>query len=118
MKRGEIDRTAIGPTTSIRLAVAAELAFPGAGISVAALRKERDLQNLVTWKVGNREFTTLAHIDQMIERKQRQAEARISTRVQAAAGDRAMDADRVSTELRELLAETLAAEKPKKARKP
>ncbi len=75
----------IGPTTPLRLPVAAEIAFPDGGVSVAILRRERDRENLRTYKIGNREFTTLAYIDEMIARKAEAAGGKVGARVHKAA---------------------------------
>ena len=62
--RGE----SIGPNTPLRLADALELAFPAGGMTITALRRERDRGTLDTFMAGGREFTTLADINRMIER--------------------------------------------------
>jgi len=57
--------SAITPTTPLRLALAAEIAFPGGGVTVATLRREGAKGRLAIERIGNRDFTTLAAIDSM-----------------------------------------------------
>lgn len=57
----------IGREAPIRLDVAAELAFPAGGVSVAVLRLEAKRGNLEVSRVGKSYFTTLAAIDRMME---------------------------------------------------
>lgn len=55
-------------TTPLRLALAAEIAFPDGSIGVKGLRRERDAGRLTTFKIAGKEFTTLAEIEEMRER--------------------------------------------------
>jgi hypothetical protein len=52
----------------LRLAVAAKIAFPAGGMTVAGLRKEAARGRLVSYRIAGRDFTTLAEIDEMIRR--------------------------------------------------
>src|SRR5229473_8170976 len=63
------DRThpEITPNTPLRLADAVKIAFPMGGMTVAALRRERDRNRLIIEKIAGKEFTTLAHIERMRE---------------------------------------------------
>lgn len=61
------DRSLITDDTPLRLAVAAEVAFPQGGMTASGLRKERDAGRLVTELVAGREFTTLGDITRMRE---------------------------------------------------
>jgi hypothetical protein len=64
----QITQTDIGPDTPLRLKRAAELAFPGGGMTASGLRKERDRGSLVTEIVAAKEYTTLRHIERMREK--------------------------------------------------
>jgi hypothetical protein len=57
--------TAISPTTPLRLAVAAEIAFPGGDVTAATLRREGAKGRLAIERIGRKDFTTLAAIDSM-----------------------------------------------------
>ena len=57
----------ITATTPLRLADAVKIAFPMGGMTVAGLRRERDLSRLIVEKIAGKEFTTLAHIERMRE---------------------------------------------------
>jgi hypothetical protein len=57
----------IGPDTPLRLEMAAQIAFPGGGMTASGLRKERDRGRLVVEKIANKEYTTLKHIQRMRE---------------------------------------------------
>lgn len=61
------DRSLITDDTPLRLAAAAEVAFPEGGMTASGLRKERDAGRLVTELVAGREFTTLGDIARMRE---------------------------------------------------
>jgi hypothetical protein len=49
----------------LRLAVAVELAFPGAGMKVSALRREAARGHLAIYRIAGKDFTTLAAIEKM-----------------------------------------------------
>jgi hypothetical protein len=55
----------ITPTTPLRLAVAAELAFPDGSIGVSGLRKEIAKGNLAATRIAGKLFVTLADIEAM-----------------------------------------------------
>lgn len=57
---------AIAPDTPLRLAKAAEIAFPEGGMKATGLRRERDAGRLETWFVAGKEYTSLAAIEAMI----------------------------------------------------
>jgi hypothetical protein len=59
----------------LRLALAAQIAFPDGSMSAAGLRKERDRGRLVTEMIAGKEYTTLAEIERMRELCRVQAKA-------------------------------------------
>ena len=61
------NRPDITEDTPLRLAEAAELAFPGGGMTASGLRKERDRGRLETVFIAGKEFTTLRAIAEMRE---------------------------------------------------
>lgn len=54
-----------GPTTPLRLATALQYAFPNGGMTVAGLRREAVRGRLVIERIANKDFTTLAAIEEM-----------------------------------------------------
>jgi len=62
------DRAAVGDEDPLRLDVAAALAFPDGTMSVATLRRERDAGRLTVERIGNRDYTTIAAIQEMREK--------------------------------------------------
>ena len=56
-----IDRNA-----PLRLARAAELAFPDGGMTASGLRKEAAKGRLTIYRIANKDFVTLAAIDEML----------------------------------------------------
>jgi hypothetical protein len=61
-------RISPGPDDPLRLADAVGIAFPeGSGITVATLRNEARKGNLTIETIGNKQFTTLRHIERMRE---------------------------------------------------
>lgn len=52
-------------STPLTLANAAEIAFPGCGITVWTLRHERDKGRLAVFRVGGRDYTTLKAIEDL-----------------------------------------------------
>jgi hypothetical protein len=57
----------VDPNAPLRLAVAAEQAFPFGGMTASGLRKERDRGRLATWMIAGKEYTTLKAIEEMKE---------------------------------------------------
>jgi len=55
----------ISDNTPLRLAVAADIAFPDGSISASSLRKERDAGRLTVERIAGKEYTTLANIQEM-----------------------------------------------------
>lgn len=55
----------IGPDVPLRLEDAARIAFPGGGMTVSGLRRERDRGRLAVEKVAGKEYTTLSAIKEM-----------------------------------------------------
>lgn len=55
----------IGPDTPLRLARAAALAFPGGGMTDKGLRREHARGNLTVERIANKDYTTLAYIEEM-----------------------------------------------------
>lgn len=73
-----LDRSQITADTALRLAVAAELAFPDGSLSAAGLRRERDRGRLETWFTAGKEYTSLAAIEEMIRQCRANRKARAS----------------------------------------
>jgi hypothetical protein len=57
----------IDDDTPLRLAEAAQLAFPDGGVTAATLRKEGKRGRLVIYRIAGKDFTTLGHIKGMRE---------------------------------------------------
>jgi hypothetical protein len=57
----------IDDNTPLRLAEAAETAFPDGGVTAATLRREWKRGKLVVYRIGNKDFTTLGDIARMRE---------------------------------------------------
>lgn len=64
-KRAAPDPERITPTTPLRLADAAELAFPGGGITAASLRREAERGRLKIELIAGKHFVTLEAIQEM-----------------------------------------------------
>jgi hypothetical protein len=60
-------RDEIKQDTPIRLDVAAELAFPGGGMTASGLRREAARGRLAIERIANKDYTTLANIERMRE---------------------------------------------------
>ena len=60
-------RDEIGPTTPLRLGVAAALAFPDGSMTASGLRRESARGRLVVERIAGKDYTTLANIDRMRE---------------------------------------------------
>jgi hypothetical protein len=54
--------------TPLRLALAAEIAFPQGGVTAASLRAEAKRGRLAIERIAGKDFTTLSAIDEMRER--------------------------------------------------
>lgn len=52
-------------TTPLRLKIAAELAFPGGGMTASGLRREADRGHLVIERIAGKDYTTLQAIADM-----------------------------------------------------
>ena len=65
MKRERSEISVIEPTTPLRLAFAAEMAFPGGGMTASGLRREAERGRLVIERIAGKDYTTLAAIDEM-----------------------------------------------------
>src|SRR5215212_944809 len=57
----------IEPNTPLRLAVAAEIAFPDGSMTASGLRKEARRGRLTIERIAARDYTTLANIEKMRE---------------------------------------------------
>lgn len=69
MKRvKEVDRSRITDTTPVRLALAAELAFPDGSVTYETLRQEVAAGRLTGWKIGNKPLTSQAEINLWLKR--------------------------------------------------
>src|SRR5258707_3428661 len=55
----------VDPNAPLRLAVAAEHAFPFGGMTEKGLRCEAKRGRLVIWRIANKDFTSLAAIEEM-----------------------------------------------------
>ena len=63
----------IDRNTPLRLAHAAELAFPGGGMTAAGLRREAGRGRLTIERVAGKDYVTLGEIEAMRERCRREA---------------------------------------------
>src|SRR3954464_12435231 len=63
----QVTRADVLPDDPLRLARAAELAFPDGTMTVHGLRKERDAGRLAVMRIAGKEYTTLADIERMME---------------------------------------------------
>jgi hypothetical protein len=59
------DNDNIGPTTPLRLARAAALAFPDGSMTEKGLRREFQRGRLVVERIAGKDYTTLSAIEQM-----------------------------------------------------
>lgn len=59
------DRPHVDPDVPLRLADAVRYAFPHGGLTVSALRTERDRGRLVIERISGKDFTTLRAIEEM-----------------------------------------------------
>lgn len=67
MSRAAVIPDNINLDTPLRLADAAQMAFPGGGVTVSSLRRERDKGHLIVEVIAGKEFTTLRAIEKMRE---------------------------------------------------
>jgi hypothetical protein len=74
-------RDEIKPDTPLRLSVAAAMAFPDGSMTASGLRREYARGRLVIERIAGKDFTTLAHIEQMREL------CRVETKVHAFTSD-------------------------------
>jgi hypothetical protein len=65
--------TAIDCNTPLRLAQAAEIAFPGGGMTASALRREASRGRLTIERIAGKDYVTLAEIDALRPRCRREA---------------------------------------------
>jgi hypothetical protein len=75
--RMNIDPLPITPETPLRIAQAAEIAFPDGSMKASGLRRERDAGRLETWFIAGKEFTCLAVIEAMIELCKQASKSRV-----------------------------------------
>ena len=69
MKRvKDVDRSKITETTPVRLALAAELAFPDRSVTYETLRQEVAAGRLTAWKIANKLLTSQAEINLWLKR--------------------------------------------------
>jgi len=61
----DFDRSAVGPDTPLRLAVAASIAFPDGSMGERGLRRAVKRGQLAVETIGNRFYVTLRDIDAM-----------------------------------------------------
>ena len=64
----EVDLSRIADTTPVRLALAAELAFPDGSVTAGTLRREIAVGHLTAWKVGNKMLTSQAEVTKWLDR--------------------------------------------------
>jgi hypothetical protein len=57
--------TDITDDTPLRLSIAAQLAFPGGGMTASGLRREAQRGRLVIERIAGKDYTTMAHIRRM-----------------------------------------------------
>ena len=60
-----LDLKNVGPDTPLRLDVAAEIAFPGGGMTSSGLRREAKRGRLIIETIAGKQFTTLGAIEEM-----------------------------------------------------
>jgi hypothetical protein len=60
-----VDRPQIDPHAPLRLSRAAEIAFPGSGMTASGLRREAAKGRLAIERIAGKDFTTLAAIEEM-----------------------------------------------------
>jgi hypothetical protein len=59
------DKLDIDPRAPLRLSLAAEIAFPGGGMTASGLRREAAKGRLAIERIAGKDFTTLAAIEEM-----------------------------------------------------
>jgi hypothetical protein len=69
------DTTAIDRDAPLRLAQAAEIAFPAGGMTASGLRREAGRGRLTIERIAGKDYVTLAEIDAMRQRCRREATA-------------------------------------------
>src|SRR5262249_51767494 len=67
MTKRRPNRSEIGATTPLRLALAAELAYPDGSMTASGLRREASRGRLVLERTAGKDYTTLAEIERMRE---------------------------------------------------
>lgn len=70
-----LSQAEIAKDAPLRLAIAAELAFPMGGMTAAGLRKEAVRGNLAIERIAGKDYTTLGAIESMRERCRRETRA-------------------------------------------
>lgn len=58
----------VGADTKVRLDIAAKIAFPDGSIGLSSLRREARKGRLKIWRVANKDMTSLAEIERMLDR--------------------------------------------------
>ena len=77
--RRSLDLHSIEDNTMLRLSVAAELLFPDGSITTNTLRSEARAGRLTTWRIANRDYTTKAAVEGMIEKCRNQSSHQLSS---------------------------------------
>jgi hypothetical protein len=100
-------------TRPLRLHEAATRAFPDGSMTISGLRKERDRGRLAVFMIAGKEYTTLAAIDEMIERCRvpRKAPASTSKKERTVLPSGSSETDRNASALAALMS---IGRKPKK----
>jgi hypothetical protein len=60
-----VDKPDVDPRAPLRLSLAAEIAFPGGGMTASGLRREAAKGRLAIERIAGKDFTTLAAIEDM-----------------------------------------------------
>jgi hypothetical protein len=60
-----VDKPEFDPRAPLRLSLAAEIAFPGGGMTASGLRREAAKGRLAIERIAGKDFTTLAAIEDM-----------------------------------------------------
>jgi hypothetical protein len=108
----------IGPDTPLRLARAAEIAFPGGGMTAAGLRREAARGNLVIERIAGKDFVSIAAISAMREKcrlgqRAPASTSRMTTQDAPAFGSSAMEASELALAAARASAEKLMKSSPR-----
>ena len=85
--RAQIDRSAIGPDTPLRLDVAASIAYPDGSMTVSGLRSEIRKGRLECERTAGKQYVTLGGIERMRQKCRDVPKVPASTSANAAAAN-------------------------------